>query len=374
MKRKILHVSSVTLSSGGMERFLLGLSKSLQDEFDFALLSKVDDIYKKEVENHHGLVYEWKVSGLFDRSASKMLGEVIAHYQPDIIHFHDARARLLSFFMPRLMRGRKIYTTHLPPYYYRWKQFQRIRSFIYGLVEGTLNRWYSDFVVFPSRFGLDYALHHRIASVRNAVCIPNGIDLKPFESADVMLRHNDGKTPIICTVARLNIEKNVSFLFDAATILKNRGCQFQLWVVGDGPEKFNLEKLASQLDILALTRFMGRQSSVESILLQADIFILTSWYEGGRSQAVMEAQAAGLPCVLSNVGDNGSMVDEGRGFLFNEGDLETCVDSLEFLLNNPHERMKIGIQARDYALSVYSLKSMSDAYRNLYRQLVRQMN
>jgi glycosyltransferase involved in cell wall biosynthesis len=121
---------------------------------------------------------------------------------------------------------------------------------------------------------------------------------------------------------------------------------------------------------MSLTKFLGRQEQVAPILFQADIFALTSWYEGGRAQAVMEAQAAGLPCVLSDVGDNASMLDGQRGLLFPEGDSSACADQLEALLLNPQGRLQMGAKARHFAFEVYNLQTMADQYRQVYESLL----
>ncbi len=131
--------------------------------------------------------------------------------------------------------------------------------------------------------------------------------------------------------------------------------------------------LKSRLEHLGLsseTRFWGRQEDVVPILHQSDIFALASLYEGGRAQAVMEAQAAGLPCVLSDVGDNAMMADAGRGLVFSEGDLQGCVDLLEDLLKNQQKRDLMGSTARIFALKEYRLQSMSEQYLRVYHKLL----
>jgi glycosyltransferase involved in cell wall biosynthesis len=367
---KILHISAAQLSSGGVERFLLGLDQSLRDDYNFALLSRADTQFSYQMEELGCNVFPWNVNCPLDISAARNLQKTINLFAPDIIHFHDARARLISLLGMGRRLARVVYTVHLPPYYYRWGSFTSIRTFVYGTIERILNTYFTDLVVYPSRRGLEYALQNRYVPEHKAVCIPNGIDLHPFELMGSNHKHQENTIPIICMVARLSPEKNVGFLLEAAALLKKRGCSFQLWVVGDGPERLELEKKAGQLGLAAQTRFLGRLEAVAPILLQSDIFTMTSWYEGGRSQAVMEAQAAGLPCVLSDVGDHASMVDDGRGLLFPEGILQACVDSLEYLLENQQERLLMGANARKYALKVYNLQTMSDQYRQIYQKLL----
>jgi glycosyltransferase involved in cell wall biosynthesis len=236
-------------------------------------------------------------------------------------------------------------------------------------MERIFHTFFTDAVVYPSLRGWEEALHHRYAPPRKAICIPNGIDLRPFESARPKSSRPNA-VPVICTVARLSPEKNIGLLLEAAALLGERGCAFQIWVVGDGPQRAALEQAAARLGLADQTRFWGQQEDIASILFQADIFALTSWYEGGRAQAVMEAQAAGLACVLSDVGDNASMADGGGGLLFPEGDAHACADRLDSLLANPQERLAMGENARRKALQAYNLQAMADRYRQVYKTLL----
>jgi glycosyltransferase involved in cell wall biosynthesis len=368
MKTRVLLVASTQLSSGGVERFLLGLTQGLKDDFEFALISGARQEFADQIRAQGCDVFHWDVSGLFDGRAAHALSQTIQEYQPDIIHFQDARARLLSAVSQRRRPWRNAYTVHLPPYYYRWGRFTSLRRFLYATVERVLNTYFSDAVVYPSRRGWEEARRRRLAPDSRSVCIPNGIDLRPFGTPRQSER--GAGAPIVCTVARLSPEKNVGLLIEAADLLKKRGREFSVWIVGEGPQRDELERAARQAGLESQIKFWGRLERVEPVLFQSDIFALTSWYEGGRAQAVMEAQAAGLPCVLSDVGDNASMLDGGRGLLFPEGDASACAAQLDALLQNPQMRAEMGGKARKNAFEVYNLQTMAEQYRQVYENLL----
>lgn len=367
MRPKILHLASTKLSSGGVERFLLGLCQSLRADFKLALLSGADESFSRQIHDFGCAAFPWDVSSLFDRSAARRLSAALQAYRPDIVHIHDARAGLIARAGLRRINAKIAYTVHLPPYYYRWGKFSGPRQFLYASMERTLNTFRTDAIVYPSRRGYDEALHRRYAPAKKAVCIPNGIDLLPFSD---LPRRTSNPVPVVCTLARLSAEKNVGLLLEAASILTKRGRALSLWILGDGPQRADLERRAAELGIAALTRFHGRADEAASPLFQSDIFALTSWYEGGRSQAVMEAQAAGLPCVLSDVGDNNSLSEGGCGFIFPEGDAEACAAKLETLLLDAQLRRQMGEAARSKAFESYSLQTMADAYRETYLALL----
>jgi len=367
MRPKILHLASTKLSSGGVERFLLGLSQSLRADFKFALLSGAEESFSKQIYDLGCATFPWEVNGAFDIKAARRLSAALQIYQPDIVHIHDARAGLIARASLRRIKAKIAYTVHLPPYYYRWGKFSNQRRFIYASAERLLNTLRTDAVIYPSRRGYEDALRHRYAPASKAHCIPNGIDLLPFANAP---RREPNPVPVICTLARLSEEKNVGLLLEAASILTKRGRALSLWILGDGPQRADLVRRAADLGVSSLTRFLGRVDDVATPLFQSDIFALTSWYEGGRSQAAMEAQAAGLSSVLSDVGDNASLADDGCGLLFPEGDVQACAVQLETLLLDPHLRAQMGDAARARALREYSLQTMADAYREVYRALL----
>jgi glycosyltransferase involved in cell wall biosynthesis len=367
VKPKILHLSTARLISGGVERFLLGLCRGLQGEYQFSLLSGAQEVFTEQIQAAGCESFKWEVRHTFDLSSVRALAKAIDLIQPAIVHIHEARAGLLARPLLKWRGIKTVYTVHLPPYYFRWPRFTRLRQALYASIERVQNTFLTDAVVYPSQRGWADAIRKRYVPAQKGFCVQNGIDLTPF-AADQSQR--GAGTPTICTVARLSPEKNIGLLLEAASILKQRGLSFRLWIVGDGADKNILETKAGELGLAPQTQFWGEQKDIASILFQADIFALTSWYEGGRAQAVMEAQAAGLPCVLSNVGDNALMAADESGLLFNEGDVQGCAEQLQRLLLNQKERSKMGEKARQKAFAAYGLQDMASQYRKIYQSLL----
>jgi glycosyltransferase involved in cell wall biosynthesis len=250
-----------------------------------------------------------------------------------------------------------------------------LRRALYGRLESLLNLFFTSAVVYPSQSGYDFAINNGYAPKNKTVCIPNGIDVQRFtqvtatESAD--LRREAGvsaEMPVVCAVARLAMEKNVGLVLEAVGQLHSQGLDFRFWMVGDGPERGMLAAQAQQLGLGDRIRFWGQRSDIPQLLAASNIFALASWYEGGRTQAAMEAQAAGLPCVLSDVGDHVGMV-ASCGLTFPEGDVSACAAALKMLLENPSMRTQMSQTARKKALTEYSLEKMTGEYDGLYRKL-----
>lgn len=124
-----------------------------------------------------------------------------------------------------------------------------------------------------------------------------GVDFARFERGVPM--QADVKKKIV-HVGRFNTQKNHRFLLQVVSELAVIRRDFELLLVGTGPLESEIRDLAKELHIDDLVRFLGDRSDVPELLLTADAFVFPSLHEG-LGLALVEAQAAGLPCVISDV-------------------------------------------------------------------------
>jgi glycosyltransferase involved in cell wall biosynthesis len=205
----------------------------------------------------------------------------------------------------------------------------------------------------------------------------NGIDLAPFDKAGspADVRSELGIPPgslVIGTVGRLVEVKRQDLLIAAFADLLARGRHphTRLLIVGDGPERARLENLARQLHVAEQTTFAGYQPEPERMLRAMDLFVLTSRHEG-LPLALLEAWAAGLAVVSSNVGAIPNTILHGiSGMLFKSGDVQALTETLERLLDAPWIISQLGRRGRARVELHYSLKGMADSYHQHYCQLV----
>lgn len=134
--------------------------------------------------------------------------------------------------------------------------------------------------------------------------IPNGIETRNFcFDADVRekvrIELHLEKSLVIGNIGRLCAQKNQSFLMDAFQIVHRQIPSSRLLLIGDGEERFYLQKKAEQLGVKDAVLFMGLQEDIPQLLWAMDIFALPSIFEGLPITAI-EAQTAGLPCIFSD--------------------------------------------------------------------------
>ena len=217
-------------------------------------------------------------------------------------------------------------------------------------------------------------LKYRIASTGKVTVVHNGIDVDLFEtSADDELRASLGIRPnarIIGTIGRLSEVKSQEVLLRAFAIVMPFVPGAQLLLVGDGPKRAELERLADELGIKDATYFVGYQSQPEKFFPLLDAFAITSRSEG-MPLSVLEAWAAGVPVLASAVGGLPEMIDHGKtGLLFPAGDHEALAQMLRELLNEPRKAQTLRSQGRIRVRNSFSLERMANHYQEHYLELL----
>lgn len=202
--------------------------------------------------------------------------------------------------------------------------------------------------------------------------IPNGIDCQRFSesrSNPAPSQRRDDNEILIGTIGTLRPEKNVARLLRLFSMVESR-FPLRLVIVGDGPERARLEALARSLGIDRRTVFAGQQQAPERFLEQLDIFALTSNTEQ-MPYSLIEAMAAGLPVVTTDVGDVKSMLPkESQAFVAAPDDMPALGAQLNHLIQQPDLRRTLGDLNRRHARQHFDRKTMLNDYVDLFSRLL----
>jgi glycosyltransferase involved in cell wall biosynthesis len=204
---------------------------------------------------------------------------------------------------------------------------------------------------------------------RKVEVVPNGIDTHAPHQPDPALRRSLGlptDAPVIGTVGRLNEVKRQDLLLRAFAAVQGGNPGARLLLVGDGPEREALGRLAGELGVAESVHFVGYQPRPEQFLRLMDVFALPSRLEG-MPLAILEAWAARLPVVATAVGGVPKLVEDGRtGLLVPSGDADALAETLTALLNDPARSARLADAGRDEVCRGYGLDRMADAYARAY--------
>jgi glycosyltransferase involved in cell wall biosynthesis len=203
--------------------------------------------------------------------------------------------------------------------------------------------------------------------------IPDGVDTKAFTpaSADerIAARRALGLPPdaaVVTIVGRLVPLKGHATLFDAVARLRVRHPGLRVLVVGHGVLEADLHTRAASLGVGDVVRFLGARGDVRGILAASDVLAAPSLSEGF-GLAVVEAMAAGLPCVASRTGGLAEIVeDEASGFLVGPRDPGDLAHALGRLLGDAELRERCGARGRAIAEARYDVRGTTGRLEDLY--------
>ncbi len=208
--------------------------------------------------------------------------------------------------------------------------------------------------------------------------IPNGVDLPggpALVGARDEIRRHLGAGPqsvVIGSVGRLVDVKDFGTLLAAVAKLADAGRDVHLLLVGDGPRREQLLAQAASCGIGSRLHLPGQQEEVGRWLAAMDVYVNSSVSEG-MSQSIVEALAAGLPLVVTDVGDNALLTQSrgaAHGLVVPRADADAMSDALQALADVPQVRQEYARRARACHAENYSVARMMTRYEALYERLL----
>jgi sugar transferase (PEP-CTERM/EpsH1 system associated) len=364
---QLLHALTV----GGAEVLAARLARQLRDRyrFIFACLDQLGTLGQELREEGFPVFVLERRPGVDWRCASR-LAKLLRRENVDLVQAHQytpffyAMAARLLYRRPPLMfteHGR-----HFPDYP------RRKRMIVNRLLLERRDR-----VVAVGRAVQQAVVNNEGIPAQRVAVIYNGIDLSPYRNGvpdrDAVRRElglGDWDL-VLVQVARLD------YLKDHPTAVRMMGQvvrqrpDARLLLVGEGPERGKIEDEIRQRGLEANVRLLGQRGDVARILRAADLFLLTSISEG-IPLTVIEAMAAGLPVVATNVGGMTEVVEDGQTALLAPAADDAGLAAAVFrLAEDPELRRQMGQWGRERANEVFSERQMHEQYVRLYDEMLR---
>jgi glycosyltransferase involved in cell wall biosynthesis len=292
-------------------------------------------------------------------------------FNPDIVQvFFGIPSGVAPYLMKKFsgfpyvvfLGGRDVPRPNPDPPFYRWL-YRLLTPAIRGI-------WRNAAAVVACSDGLR-ALARRTEAAIPILVIPDGLDLSRFTPTP---RDVYPEKVRVLTIGRLIPRKGFDFLIQALPkVMEQVQHDFEVEIVGDGPERSHLENLAHKFGVKRKIRFVGSVPYAElpKKYQGADLFTLCSLAEG-MPLVVLEAMGSGLPIVASRVQGVEDLVEVGtNGCLFAPGDVDGLAKSLIEMINNGEQRVHMG-KASVARVQKYDWRNIAASYLDIYRQILSQ--
>lgn len=356
---RVLHVID-SLVFGGAEVLVKDMAPRMRKrgvDFQVFVLIRTGNPVERTVEECDVPVLDSGLHRLYSPVQILQLGKVVDRY--DIIHVQLFPAQLwaaAAFALRR--RSSRLITTEQNTWNYR-RDHRYLRS-----IDDWMYRQY-EIIACNSEATAEELRRWCPATGPKLRIIDNGIPLEAFESATPACLDDQllpGLTRL-AFVARMYPQKDHATLLRAMTKVPNA----QAVLVGDGPLRPELERMASDLRVRDRVKFLGHRTDVPEVLKACDIYVHPT-NSDGFGIATCEAMAAGLPVVVSDVPGMAEVV-AGAGLVFPVADDAALATQVNALLTSP-DRCQQMSEAGKKRAQHFSIDRIVDEYVSLYRSLL----
>ncbi len=276
--------------------------------------------------------------------------------RPDVVHCHNPAPTLQAAIGARLAGARSIIATRhslvAPPYdtaaEIKFSLLSYFCDWVVGICDATC----------LNLRGAPLARKSRTVRVYNGAA--------PIELVGTERLEKRGFTLVF--IGRLAAVKDLGTLVRAVALAREQVRELELWIVGDGPVRDELEALSEELGISGAVRFWGRQMQTAQFYAAADVFAMSSVSEG-LPMSLLQAMSVGVPALVTDVGGMAEVVRLAKcGLMAPVGDWRAMAGEIVRLAEDPEMRAQFGECGRRAYQAEFTLERMEAEYMKLYVQ------
>ena len=316
-----------------------------------------------------------------DYTAFVRVSAILREFRPHIIHTHMAKAGAIGRAAAALYnrsarpsaRARVVHTYHghvLEGY------FSPAKTALFVAIERRLAHVTDRIVAISPAIGDELLREHHIGSAEQYRVVPLGFELSALtaidDSARAAARQSlgiDRNAHVVSTVGRLTAIKQHDLFLEAARLIANDDPSAIFLIAGDGELRAALEATARDFGLGDRVRFLGWRRDLTTIYGASDVFLLTSRNEG-TPVALIEALAAGLPGVSTDVGGVRDVLRADTGTVVPFGDAAGLAGAVTQFLADANRRRAAGEHGRASVIARYGIDRLVDDVDALYRDLL----
>lgn len=362
-KTKLAHIQLLSLLSGPQKMMLKLLRNLDRDKYEIYVISKPDGAMVDKVRElgfHYIPIKSLRRNlSLLDFINLGKVYHICKKYKFDIVHTHTSKMGFLGRIGAKLAGVPKvIHTAHGLPFH----PFQNIViNKFYEILE-KFAALFCDKVVYVNNYERYLSVAKRILPFEKTTTIYNGVEDLSYE-----ISKSDKKDSpfIVGTITRFSPPKEVIKLVKVAINICKKNENFKFIFVGDGTLYDKCVELVQANKMEERIFLPGWRNDIENWLSKFDVFILLSKWEG-LPISILEAMAAGLPIIASNIKGNNELVSSENGYLVdveNREELEILIKSL------PAKRKmlkKMGENSYKIMKQKFNLNKFIENYKKIY--------
>ena len=362
--KKVAHVT-FDMRIGGAEQVILNLVKNTDHSlYDISILCLDRPIgpFGISLQNNGTKVVSFARRPGFDIELIRTLRRYVLSHCIDILHCHQYSPYVYGVLAAMGTKCRVIFTEH-GRFHPDQRKLKRI------LINPLLSR-ITDHITAISMATKNALVRYENFPPGKIRVIYNGIDDTRYRLLpDPNFKESLGLPAsgfILGTVARLDSIKNQALMIRGLRTVLQTCPDTYLLLVGDGPERERLEKLAADLQLSSHILFTGFRQDTHHFYKIMDIFLLTSFSEG-TAMTLLEAMASSLPCIATGVGGNPEIVqDRETGVIIANDNEDALAQSILALHENKDQLRNLGLAGRRRFEEHFTVRKMVGEYQKIY--------
>lgn len=356
MQKKKITILLPRFGVGGAENMVYELVKNIdREQFDVTVLCYMqpNNVHtEKQVETFCSLIH-LNQSGSITPATVWRVMKAMRKTKPDVVHAHLGGAAFGAIWS-MLFRKNLVITVHAKPE----GGFNRSKKSRF-MVQKALRQGKTKMVAVSKENEILLQQYYGLSDER-FTWINNGIDLHRFN-------RKEHECFTLINVAQHDDNKNQASLIRCFARLRKEVPNAKLLLLGDGPYHESLIQLAEELGVADAVTFTGKVPNTEDYYSASDLYVQTSFTEA-MPLSVLEAMAAGLPVVSTNVGGLPDVV-KGNGILVPVGDDDALYAAIWQIYTQPKEETEVMCKASLRIVQDYSAEHMARAYEKIYLEM-----
>lgn len=364
------------------------LTRFLSDEFETTLIGGVPD--KGETNSLH-ILKEYGIKPIVlpemsrainiskEYRAYKKIKKILKEIQPDIVHTHASKAGLLGRMAAFSLRIPVVVHTFHGHVFHSY--FGKFKTTFFKQIERYLAKKSTGIIAISALQKHELADVHKIVNQEKIKVIPLGFDLQKFQEGRIEKREavraqyklSDDEVAITIIGRLAPIKDHDYFLNVIEEVLKQTPQEIKVFIVGDGSEKNHIEDRVNKLNEAYPNRIMMTSwiLDIATFIQGMDIVCLTSKNEG-TPVSLIEAQAAGVPVISTDVGGVRDAMEDGKsGFVVKRENIETYIKNLRLLIEDDKLREKISIFGQKNATEKFGYQRLVLEMEDYYKELLK---